>query len=313
MTKKHLSLFLLLLLYGLSTMAQNSPETHVFATREGWGDLRLDLYKPTNPRPDSACVIAVFGGGFVNGSRYNDLQTRIAATLTERGFAVVNIDYRLGLKDSQMVAQNSSLFKLHGLFQYCIDIAVEDCSDAVAYVVAHADQMGISPRKMVLVGSSAGAITVLQTDYCRANSLPSAATLPQGWKPLAVASYAGAIQCGNSKLHYATSPSPTLFCHGTKDKIVAYKKLQSSISTSLFGSVKIAREFERKGYPYWFMRYEGIGHEVASFLPGSVEIFCAFVDQVCAGKVKSLDATLTDAFLVPTEWTKMNLFDLYKH
>ena len=60
------------------------------------------------------------------------------------------------------------------------------------------------------------------------------------------------------------------------------------------------------------MRYEGIGHEVASFLPGSVDLFCGFVEQVFSGRRTTLDATLKDEKLVPTEWTKMNVFDIYK-
>ena len=51
---------------------------------------------------------------------------------------------------------------------------------------------------------------------------------------------------------------------------------------------------------------------MASWLPGSVDIFCGFVEQVFAGRHSSLDATMTDSKLNPTKWTTMNVFDIYK-
>ena len=62
----------------------------------------------------------------------------------------------------------------------------------------------------------------------------------------------------------------------------------------------------------WIVRFEGVGHEVASWLPGSVDLFCAFVDQTLAGRISTLDATMTDSKLTPTKWTEMNVIDLYK-
>lgn len=301
---------LLLLLTLLPLLAQGQPQTYRYAMRDT--ALCLDVWRPAEPRADSACVVAVFGGGFVRGHRDNELQRSIARELTARGYTVVNIDYRLGLRDSARVAQEANLLHMNRLFQYCIDLAVEDCAEATRWVIDHAAELGVSPSHMVLTGSSAGAITVLQMDWCRANGLPQTATLPEGWCPAAVAAYSGAIQCRNSRLHYATPPSPTLFMHGTKDKIVAYRRLPSAWNRSFFGSKRVAREFRRRGYPYWFLSYEGIGHEVASFLPGSVEVFCAFADQAFKGRIERLDATVKDRLLVPTEWTSMTLIDLYK-
>ena len=294
----------------LPLAAQAQPVTYRYAMRDT--ALCLDVWRPAQPRPDSACVVAVFGGGFVSGHRANELQRAIAAELTARGFTVVNIDYRLGLRDSARVAAEANLLHMNRLFQYCIDMAVEDCAEATRWVLDHAAALGVSPSHVVLTGSSAGAITVLQLDWCRANGLPQAATLPEGWRPAAVAAYSGAIMCRNSRLHYAAPPAPTLLMHGAKDKIVAYRRLPAAWNKSLFGSKRVAREFRRRAYPYWFLSYEGIGHEVASFLPGSVELFVAFVDQAFKGRVDRMEATLRDRFLKPTEWTRMTLIDLYK-
>ncbi len=300
---------LLLLVSTLSSTAQ-TKETYAFVERDS--TLYLDVHRPAVARADKAAVLSVFGGGFVVGKRDDKYQSRLADSLTQRGFTVINIDYRLGLKDSVMVAKYSRLMVLDKLFQYCIDIATEDCAAAVKWVVEHADEIDIDPTKIALTGSSAGAITVLQLDFCRANGWPQASALPEGWKPAAVIPYAGGVMCKPADLNYETDPAPTLLMHGTKDKIVAYNELGIPFHPKLFGSKAIDRKMKSLDIPHWFIRFEGIGHEVASWFPGSVDLFCAFVDQCLSGRVSSLDATMTDEALQPTEWTKMNVFQLYK-
>ena len=293
---------------GLAVSAQ-SKQTFQFVQRDS--ALFLDVWTPATPRPDSACVVALFGGGFVIGERDDSYQREVARVLTERGFTVVSPDYRLGLKDSAMVKRYASLTGSRTLFQWCIDIAAEDCAAACAWVVQHAAELGVNPTRIVLTGCSAGAIAVLQMDYCRANSLPPAAVLPADWKPAAVVPYAGAIMC-KGKPQWQTPPAPTMLMHGMKDKIVAYKQFPKVLSHALYGAATISERMRKQGYPCWVVRFEEVGHEVASWLPGSVDLFCAFVDQALAGRISTLDATMTDSKLTPTKWTEMNVIDLYK-
>lgn len=299
----------LLLLTAVAVQAQEVKTTYVFAGRDS--ALRLDVWRPATPRPDSACVVALFGGGFVTGSRDNGYQQQVAKMLTERGFVVVSPDYRLGLKDTAMVARYASLRGARTLFQWCIDMAAEDCAAAVAWVVMHADELGVNPSRIVLTGSSAGAIAVLQMDYCRANGMPEASVLPKGWKPAAVVPYSGALMC-KGKPQWKTPPAPTMLMHGTKDKIVAYKRFPIVLKHALYGADVVAGQMRKQGYPYWMVRFEGIGHEVASWLPGSVDLFCGFVNQALAGRVTTLDATMSDSKLTPTKWTDMTMMELYK-
>lgn len=307
--KKLLFLTTLCFLGILFAKAQTKT-TYPFVERDS--TLYLDVHQPAVKRADKAAVLSVFGGGFIVGKRDDSYQTALADSLVKRGFTVINIDYRLGLRDSVMVADNSRLLDMDDLFQYCIDIATEDCAEAVKWVVEHAKELNINPERIALTGSSAGAITVLQLDYCRANCLPLVAALPEGWKPIAVIPYAGGIMCRKSDLWYETDPAPTLLMHGTKDKIVAYKSFGLPFNAKLFGSNTIHERMKKQNIPHWFIRFEGIGHEVASWFPGSVDIFCAFVDQTLAGRITSLDATMTDSELQPTQWTNMSLFELYK-
>lgn len=297
----------------LNAHAQHPQElicnTYMFVERDS--SLCLDVYKPETPRADKAAVLMAFGGGFISGERNNDQMKRWASALLEHGFTVISIDYRLGFKDSAMVASHSKLLKLPDLFMHCIDIAVQDCAAAVAWVCSNAGMLDIDPSKLILTGSSAGAITILQLDYYRANSMSGASALPAGWKPAAVIPYSGGVMCRDSKLKYATDPAPTMLMHGTKDRIVTYKSLGLPFGKKMHGGKKMDKALTRQDIPHWFIRFEGIGHEVADWLPGSVDLFCTFVDLTLAGRITTLDATMTDSGLKPTAWAQMNMFQLY--
>ena len=293
----------------LATLCALAQQTYQYVTRNVSTHLLLDVYRPANPRADHACVLYMFGGGFYLGERNSEHVVLGCQRLADRGFTVVSIDYRLGLRDADLAKAN--LFNVHSYFENAVSVAVQDCSAAIAWICNHADELAIDTSHIILTGNSAGAISVLQTDYCRANSLPDAAELPQSFKPLAVVPYAGGIICRNSKLHYATEPAPTCFFHGTADRIVNYKRLRSSLSTSQFGADRVAKEFSRKGFDHWVLRFDGLGHEVASYLPYTIEEFVAFVDAVEAGRHMDYDAHCTDSRFVPTEWSKRTVFDLY--
>lgn len=306
----HLSLSRLLplafaILFACTLSAQ---QTFTFLTRDTV-NLKLDVYQPVHPRPDHACVVYVFGGGFFSGERNNEYSVQCCKLLADRGFVAVAIDYRLYLKHAPQLP----LLKMHQNFDTAIRQAVEDCSAAIAYLCSHAEQLNIDPSRIILTGSSAGAITVLQTDYCRANTLPPAAALPNGFRPAAVIPYAGAILCNNNALHYATPPAPTCFFHGTCDRIVNYHRFRASLSSSLFGADKVAKVFDNEGYSHWIMRFQDRGHEIAIALPPTIDEFCAFVDATLSGRVMHYDATCTDAAVPTSSWTHMTLFDLYLH
>lgn len=299
------------LLFSATSMAEiPKPSTYAFVQRDS--TLYLDVYRPQNPRPDKAAVMAVFGGGFVTGARNDAYQQRVAQELTQHGFTVISPDYRLGLKDTATVKKYSSLFKIDDLFQYCIGLAVEDCAAAVAWVCAHAAELDIDASRLILTGCSAGAIAMLQLDYCRANSLPEVSALPAGWKPAAVVPYSGGVMCKKRDLRYKTPPAPTMLMHGVKDKVVAYKHFGLPFCAKMYGSYTVSKRMKKQGIPHWIIRFEGVGHEVASWLPSSVELFCCFVDQALAGRVTNLDATMTDQELKPTKWTTMTVLQMYK-
>lgn len=299
--------YLLLLVILFGTLTGRAQNTYTYLVRDTL-EMKLDVYQPECPREDRACVVYLFGGGFVMGERNNEYSEKCCRMLAERGFVAVSIDYRLYLKHAPRVP----LLKAHTLFDTAIRQAVEDCSAALAWLCGHARELNIDTARIVLTGSSAGAITVLQTDYCRANALPPASSLPAGFRPAAVVPYAGGIYCSARGLKYALPPAPTCFFHGTKDRIVNYNSFRGSLQKALFGSNKVAKVFKKNNYSHWILRFEGRGHDIASVMPQTIDEFCAFVDASLSGRVMQYDAFCTDGAIPVTKWTNMSFFDIYK-
>ena len=119
-------------------------------------------------------------------------------------------------------------------FHKAIDMATADCAAAISFVWCKAAGWGIATNRIILIGSSAGAITVAQLDYCRVNNMTPALELPASFVPAAVVPYSGAIYAVGGKPEYHTPPAPTCFFHGTEDRIVNYKKFPPLIGTALY-------------------------------------------------------------------------------
>ncbi len=287
---------------------ERRPDTYTYAHRNLY-NLKLDVWHPVTPREDKACVIYLFAGGFFSGSRNDSASIAACQALSNQGFVAISIDYRRGL--NKLDLDTVKLKNIVTPFERSINEAVEDLCDAIAYVYNHATELNIDTAHIVLTGSSAGAITVLQADYGRVNKQKLVAALPATFEPLAVIAYAGAIMTTDSRLHYKSAPAPTFLLHGTLDKIVNYKGLHPSFSMGLYGSHKIARQLKKMGNTYWIYRYKDRGHEVHAYLPETIDEFTLFVDMACKHRVTYCDATFEDKELPQSPNANDNIFDLY--
>ncbi len=309
--KKYLLLFLLAALV-LPARAQRDtvvPQTYCYTVRDGV-ELNLDVYFPLNPRPDSACVMYFFGGGFVAGARNDKASCQACQALVSRGFTVVSCDYRLALRDVN--SDTVKLSEVSPLFRRVINIAAEDCAAAVDYVWCHAADFGISRDRIVLTGCSAGAITVLQLDYCRCNGFAPAAQLPPDFVPGAVVAYSGGVYAVNGRPYYSEPPAPTFFLHGKKDRIVNYRKFPPVARTGLYGPHILQKVFEKNHYSHWIFRFSRLGHDVAGLLPHTLPEFEAFVDNAFAGRNMHYDADCDDMGFLPSKFTNMTMFQMYR-
>lgn len=150
--------------------AEHGPdrETFVYAVRNG-DSLRLDRYpalsSAAGPRP---CMIFLFGGGFLTGTRDNRRFLPYFRHFTARGCDVVSIDYRLGMKRA-LDAGPIDGERFPGVLASTLAMATEDLRDATAFVCRRAAEWGVDPQRILTSGSSAGAMTVLMAEYALCN------------------------------------------------------------------------------------------------------------------------------------------------
>ena len=129
-------------------------------------------------------------------------------------------------------------------------MAVEDLFSATGFLLKHATELNVDTSMIILSGSSAGAITVLQADYELANRTQIASEIPVGFRYAGVISFAGGILSYNGVPTYKKPPAPTLFFHGTQDKLVQYDKIEA-FNNGFFGTNALVKQFEKQNYPYF--------------------------------------------------------------
>lgn len=120
---------------------------------------RVDLYLPANASGPSPVLMYIHGGGWVGGSKEGNV-LRLLPWL-KMGYAVVNVQYRLG-RISRAPA------------------AVEDCLCALHWVRSNADEYGFDVDRIVVTGNSAGGHLALTTGM-----IPSSAGLDLECQPKA--------------------------------------------------------------------------------------------------------------------------------
>lgn len=301
---------LLLSLMVVAALAQQKT-TYEFAVKDT-NHLKMDVYAPAQQNEHHACMIFVFGGGFLSGSRNDTAQVNpIMRWALDHGYVFVAIDYRLGLREA------SNFSPITGLkyFRKAINMASEDLLSSVDYILKNllkTPQYTIDPQYIITIGSSAGAITVLQSDYMLCNRMEAAQMLPEDFHFAAVLSYSGAIFSNKGKVKYQHAPAPTLLCHGTDDRLVPYKQIQFC-NLGLFGSDALAKRFEKFDYPYHICRYEGIGHEIAGryrFDTRAIEIFLD--DYVYHKRALQQDELIYDPDIKTFSYGRMKIRELKK-
>lgn len=219
--------------------------------------LKLDVYSNQDLRIKKPSVIFLFGGGFVKGDRDDSFYLPYFKKLVENNYKVISIDYRLGLKGEKWpTVFNTSVLK------NAISYAVTDLYDATAYLIANAEEIGIDTSMVMLSGSSAGAVTILQADWEKRNSTTIADVLPNNFQYKGVIAFAGSILSYKGKPKYKIPPAPTMMFHGTADKVVVYNKIKL-FNRGMFGSRYLANYFKKQKYPYYFRFVRNMGHEVA--------------------------------------------------
>lgn len=261
-----------------------------------------------SPAAPKATIIFIFGGGFTSGSRDKESYKPWFRALNEQGYSVVSIDYRLGLKGVRY-GMNVKFIKA---LDHAIEIAVEDLFSATGYLVEHSDELGIDPTRIVVSGSSAGAITSLQAEWEICNGTDRAASLPSGFNYAGVMSFSGAVLSFRGKPAYRKmAPCPQVMFHGTVDKMVPYDKIK--VLWACFGGTStLARRLKKDDANYQVWRFEGNAHEVCTSMMHNLDRELEFLSRnVLSGERYLIDATVVDSTLDIPSWARNSASSLY--
>ena len=138
---------------------------------------KLDLYLPRNATAATPVVMYIHGGGWVGGTKESNV-LRLLPYL-EMGWAVVNVEYRLGA-----VARAPA--------------AVEDCLCALRWVIANAEEYNLDASRIVTTGNSAGGHLALTTAMIPASAgLDRECPGPEDLRVAAVINWYGITDVGD--------------------------------------------------------------------------------------------------------------------
>ncbi|MBE6237008.1 MAG: hypothetical protein E7116_02500 [Bacteroidales bacterium] len=280
---------------GMAAEPILSPDgTYMFEKRDTC-DLYLDVYNPakgsqtTIMGKEKPTIIFMFGGGFIRGERDSPDYLPWFKAMTDDGYRIISIDYRLGLKGSTKVgvAQVNVLDK-------AIHMGVEDLFSATSFIAENAEQLGVDLSNIVISGSSAGAIIAMQAEYEVSNRTHWTSILPEGFRYAGVMSFAGAILSREGKVDFKTAPAPTLMLHGTADAVVPYKQI-AVFNLGFFGGGKLVERFQKYDCNYNIYHFLDYGHEIAMAMATTTDIQKRFLEtNVMQGKKRIVEAWVSD-------------------
>lgn len=177
--------------------------------------LRLYMVRPQQWRPGDQrpAIVFIHGGGWSNGNADQWFpQCRYFAL---RGIVAASVQYRLRTESVD------------------VDSCLADCKSAIRYLRAHAAELGIDPRKIAVVGESAGghlaaAVGTIDAfnhpqDDLSCSALPDILVLLNPITDLSTqwGSNLGEKAMALSPLHHISARTPpTLLIHGDADRCV---------------------------------------------------------------------------------------------
>lgn len=199
--------------------------------------LHLDAHVPAGKGPFPA-VILVHGGGWTAGSKTANFVVPLFETLNQTGFTWFTIDYRLAP-------------------QYPYPAAVTDVESAIRFVKQRAAEYKVDPKRIALMGESAGAHLVNLVG-ARNQAPTDVAAVVAFYGPIDMVDFCKRFEgkpvpdslkgffeitewndAAATKLREASPATyinrrtpPFLFVHGTKDEAVPYQ--QSVMAMELF-------------------------------------------------------------------------------
>ena len=197
-------------------------------------DLQADVYQPADdPASCRIGVLWIHGGGFTQYARDSPAERAWGAALASRGYVVASIDYRLGTGEPFSLDQATDPAR-----KAVVADAVADAGTALGWFRGAAEKWGLDPSRLVVGGTSAGAMIALGAGL----------TATGDSRPSAVVAIAGDLKAD----WVQAQPPPALFIHGEVDPLVPYESAVSAVDL-----------LTRAGGSPTLVTVAGAGHEIA--------------------------------------------------
>ncbi|MBP6872871.1 MAG: alpha/beta hydrolase [Bacteroidales bacterium] len=240
--------------------------------------LKMDLYEPEGDtlsfRP---LILLLHGGAFILGDKATESIAELANDYARKGYVVASINYRIGFNPASKSSLERAAYR-----------SVQDARAALRFLSYNAAQYKIDPGHILLGGSSAGAITALNTAFMDEDERPESTggNIWQLQKDLggldesgndisgqytirALLNLWGAVN--DTAIIDAGEKIPVLSVHGDADKIVPYgynypfldmdTNVTSNIVSKLYGSQYIHRRLVHLGFESELITLRHAGHE----------------------------------------------------
>lgn len=138
---------------GSAAPSAGSPRTISYGSSK---DQVYDVWRAVDGTGPAPLVVFVHGGGWTNGSKDSASGPYKSTHYPQQGYAYASINYRL-------------------VPDVTVEDEARDVAAAVASLIGHADELGIDPGRVVIMGHSAGAhlVALVGTDesYLRSAGL----------------------------------------------------------------------------------------------------------------------------------------------
>ncbi|HXG83989.1 MAG TPA: alpha/beta hydrolase [Pyrinomonadaceae bacterium] len=233
--------------------------------------LHIGLTRPVDKLPvkKRPLIIGVHGGGFVDFCPFEPCYVKFSENIltpnfTSRGFMTASVQYRLtapfDFKPPRV--KDEKLRETHYK-------AVQDAREAIKYIFENAEKLGVDTENVFLIGSSAGAITVLHAAFLDNEETPKDllekyGALAEREKIRGVVSLSGALY----DLAYLSGGDkvPVMIVHGSGDFIVPFEKgfyLGMKHLTPVYGGKAIFEAAQKQGIETRGFFYD-FGHKYPS-------------------------------------------------